>query len=207
MDLTLPPDLERIFIIEELLEREKEDDEIDEAPLEESSDNEAASLKTARLPDRYNITFIDVIIRDPLWAFVFWEVKLSEKEAFDKIENFGGYYLRVSALCLREQEAENEFIIPVGMDDSAWYLGFPSADDSQGSGDPIIGRWYRVDLCAEKENQEIVLCSSRPFKLPNMARKCGAQKGRCKNKLLDLSGFEDFHVIRHGDRANREKIR
>jgi hypothetical protein len=155
-------------------------------------------LEAAALPKQYNITFLEVLIRDPLWAFVFWEIKNHDKELYEQAPDFGGYYLRVIPLNGGiEGPKEDSFTVSVGINDTAWYLGFPPAE----------GR-YRVDLCVLRGSDEIVLAVSRPFMLPrllNMPLKSGGQSlGQVYlNPLAGLSGAEEFPVIRNADRLSR----
>jgi hypothetical protein len=198
--IDIPPGLERVFIIEELLEIALGDDyemEKHDAAPPVSTD----FLESAVLPKQYNITFLEVLIRDPLWAFVFWEIKNHDKERYERSPDFGGYHLKVIPL---DREAagpkEDSFTVPVGMNDTAWYLGFPPAE----------GR-YRVDLCVLRGNDEVVLAVSRLFMLPrllNMPLKSGEQNpGNMEkvylNPLAGLSGAGEFPVIRNADRLSR----
>jgi hypothetical protein len=203
--IDIPPGLERIFIIEELLALTFGDEFVSEDDLEDSPD----FTGDAALPRRYNISYIEVMIRDPLWAFVFWEVKGHDKELYEKAPDFGGYRLKVIPLAEgnaspRERfttDWENSFTVPVGADDSAWYLGFPPAE----------GR-YMVELCALQGEKEIPLIFSRPFKMPRLlempSRKAGLPgdiQDIYRNPLACLSGARDFAVIRNTDRLSRDK--
>jgi hypothetical protein len=217
-NIDLPPELERIFIIEELLDFLSEDEDVEEdietAPLQ----GEMRYLEPAPLPKQYNITFIETILRDPLWVFAYWEVKSSEREKYEKDSEFEGYELLVEPLNhhkagsadarLKRLDSEDEdvFIILVGNDDHAWYLGFP----------PEGGR-YRVKLCVLKGEERIILAVSRPFALPLLANNYKSNKGHAgvqldpkeaeiyQNPLAMLSGVEDFHILRNKDRAARVK--
>jgi hypothetical protein len=209
--MDIPPGLDRLFIIEELLEIASEDeDEEEEGPLEGALVTETSFLEPVPLPKQYNITFIAVMIRDPLWAFVFWEVKGADKEAFERSPDFGGYYLRVSPWesCRNAFQAEGEgvFTVPVETGDIARYLGFPPA------GEPEIDRDTRlkVELCAKRGAEEFVLAVSNPFRLPILSRLpagTGQEESckRYKNPLIRLSGCGDFHILRNPDRLSRLK--
>jgi hypothetical protein len=211
--LDIPPGLDRVFIIEELLEIAL-DDWIGErdGPLEGSLIMETGFLEPVPLPKQYNITFIEVIIRDPLWAFAFWEVKGFDKELFEKSQDFGGYYLKVSPWKepssrrnFSQAEREGVFTVPVETDDAARYLGFPPAETE----DERAGR-YGVELCAQKGTGEFVLAASQPFRLPPLprppARTAKQETSRLyKNPLICLSGAGDFHIIRNLDRSLRPK--
>ena len=91
MGLDLPPALERVFVVEAILEAFEEDNEdrktsgdaaihIEEKKYSGSELDEIdASLDAAPCIDRrYNETVIHCIARDPEWAFVFWDVRDEE---------------------------------------------------------------------------------------------------------------------------------
>jgi hypothetical protein len=157
------------------------------------------------LPKQYNISFVDVLIRDPLWAFVFWETK-----ARDKVENGNGpdlgvYCLRVIPLdekSLRPNMAAS-FIVMVDKDERGRYLGFPPED----------GPCFKVELCMQ--NGEITpLAESRPFRLPSLIRAklppdeapvSDARRAQYDNPLARLSGIEHFSLIRSEDRLLRPR--
>jgi hypothetical protein len=200
--IDIPFGLDRPFIIEELLDTAREDEYEPGEGEEQSAPVEANFPKTAELPKQYNITFLEVMIRDPLWAFVFWEVKSQDKELHEGAPDFGGYCLRV--IPLEEKLADqkkNPFTVAVGMNDTAWYLGFPPAE----------GR-YQVELCVLRGNEELVLAVSRPFMLPRLLGRPnfnrdidfpGNIQDVYRNPLARLSGAEDFPVIRNADRLSR----
>ncbi|GHV90731.1 DUF4912 domain-containing protein [Spirochaetia bacterium] len=205
--IDIPPCLERIFIIEELLE-------IDSGEEEERGEGEADILESADfldavpLPKQYNITFIEVMIRDPLWAFLFWEIKGADKELFEKMPDFGGYCLRVNPVDKGGKvQKENSFTVPVGNDDSAWYLGFSPENFAENAA-LFAGTRYQVELCALQGLEAVVLAVSRPFTMPRLhlaAARGTIPVASVSSPLIRLSGVEDFRVIRNADRLSRAK--
>jgi hypothetical protein len=182
--IDIPPDLERLFIIEELLDAGFSGDETED---EEKFSGTADISEPAPLPKQYNITYLEYIIRDPLWVFVFWEIKSHDKEIYETSPDFGGYFLRVYCL----ESGEHIFTVPVGVDDTAWYLGFP----------PDSGR-CRVELCVQQGGGELMLAVSRSFILPALLKPSDLH---APETLARLSGAEDFPVIRNADRLSRIK--
>lgn len=208
--IDIPAGLDRAFILAELLDAASDSDSDSDA---EPSLGESAAPESVQLPKQYNITFIEVLIRDPLWVFAFWEMKGADREFYEKAPNFGGYRLRVSnrdgAAGSRgplsppapRKHREDSFTVSVGPADTAWYLGFS----------PEGGR-FAVELCAVLGGKDAVLAASRPFTLPKLVRppyiKDVQDAHRKKDALYDnplalLSGAEDFRVIRSGDRRSR----
>ena len=202
--IDIPPDLDRIFIIEELLEiaasggtGDTGDFSVDLPPEDDLADS--GLVESVPLPRQYNITFVEVIIRDPFWAFVFWEIKTQDKEHFEKIQDFEGYYLKVSPWGLAAKpDAEGVFTVQISQNDAAWYLGLSPAIEQ--SKPPLSrARQYKVELCAGAREGEAVLAVSSPFALPLLHE---APTGRdyrlfaAENPLVMLSGYEDFDVVR-----------
>jgi hypothetical protein len=188
--IDIPPDLDRIFIIEELLDLETETGVTRE---EESPLAEAGIPEPVPLPKQYNITFIEVMIRDPLWVFVYWEIKGHDRELYETASDFGGYQLKVSPGRTQNPGADASFTVAVENGDAAWYLGFP----------PSGGR-FKVEICAIRGDEALVLAVSRPFRLPKMFDPPNAAvSGIGENPLIRLSGLDDFPVLRNTDRQSR----
>ena len=180
--IDLPPDLDRIFIIRELLDDAFEEDPPE--PLEEQPE-----LKTAQLPRQYHISFLEVLPRDPRWVFVFWEIKAQDRAHYESLPDFEGYALR--ALEYGKGKAEESFTVPVGPGDTSWYLGFPP-----GGGSFRIALWLR--------GIETALILSRPFTLPRFLNSPGNREF-LDRPLVRLSGAEDFAILRDVDRLSRRR--
>jgi hypothetical protein len=196
--IDVPPGLERILIIGELLDAM--DDAWDDSekksalPLEERR----FPASTAPLPRHYNITYVDVLVRDPLWAFAFWEINVHDKESLESSPDFGGYCLRVEPVpgvgrALSEAAGDSSFTVQVGTGDSAWYLGFSPP-----------GGTFRVELCAIRREESVILAVSRPFTLPNLYESLENRRSRAShNPLLCLSGIDEFQILRNTSRLSR----
>jgi hypothetical protein len=218
--IDLPPGLDRSIVIEELLETgdfigspfEKPDkaggkqnleanrslgDSGGPPPPEEKLEVKSSQPVTAPLPKQYNISYIEVLIRDPLWAFAFWEINAHDKETLEKAADFGGYCLRVLPVPgpdtggLAVLKDSVTFTVQVGTGDSAWYLGFP----------PEGGR-YKVELCVMRKDEPAVLAVSKPFNLPTLPES-GEDGASGTNPLLRLSGIDDFNILRNTMRSSR----
>ncbi|MDR1419229.1 MAG: DUF4912 domain-containing protein [Treponema sp.] len=182
----IPPDLERIFVIEELLEADFPGDGQRDG---ERFGGQADIREPVPLPKQYNITYLEYLVRDPLWIFVFWEIKSHDRDLYEKSPDFEGYFLKVRNL----ERGEHIFTVAVGMNDTAWYLGFP----------PDSGR-CRVELCVLRGDGETTLAFSRPFTLPGLLEPLPSG---VPETLARLSGAGDFPVIRNADRLSRPRDR
>jgi len=191
--IDIPAGLERIFIIEEILECANADDQTEKEDIVVNPSYSESVL----LPKQYNISFIEVKIRDPLWAFVFWEIKSHDREIHEKTADFNSYCLHVIPLNEENkiQEKDNSFTVLINPEDSARYLGFAehSAADS---------RRYIIKLIALRGDSEYQIACSLPFELPKLYEdEIFAEESR--NPLIRLSGIQDLSITKNTDRQSR----
>jgi hypothetical protein len=211
--IDIPRDLERPFIIEELLDNapcltffqagslkanHPETDFVD-------SENIPPVPEPVELPKHYNITQIDVIVRDPLWVFVFWEIREADRKIYEKSPGFRGYFLRVSLdKCKMGSTVSSLFTIPVSPSDSEWYIHFPPDGPcrkicNMTGGTPDAP--FNVALCASHSGGEAVLAVTSPFRLPKMLEiPERSVPVHDENTLLGMSGIDDLAILRNGER-------
>jgi len=190
LGLDLPPGLNRIFVIEELLDTQSELDRPGLSDPGEALTEDTQHPAVNGLPPAYNRTYIEVLLRDPIWAFAFWEVRSADREAYEGAVDFGGYRLRVSTSGGLGETAAESFSIAIGPDDTAWYLCVPSPVGS-----------FKVELCAVKGKREQVLASSPPLRVPACRPALEVAEDTQRSILL-LSGLDDFRIIRSVDRSS-----
>jgi hypothetical protein len=209
----------RLLLMEEILELSLHDE--DPATAQGAEAEVSDSIEPVPLPKCYNITFIEVMIRDPLWAFVFWEIKASDKEILEIASNFGGYYLKVTpkenSKNPSQKEADSVFTVKVKPEDTAWYLGLsPDALGEINCEKHLHQRSeYKVELCASMGGMEISLAVSNPIMLPGLPELPSKSikkespeffGGKLDgNQLIRLSGYEDFKILRRNERQLRTK--
>ena len=215
--IDIPPDLDRVFIIEELLELAAYHamdvldiyDELIQEP-------QGKFPESAALPKQYNITFIETLVRDPLWVYAYWEVKGSDREVFEKASDFNGYFLNVipgKGLGCRNSGGvdifpDKAFTVAIEPEDNARYLGFPPADEKSETDEFLSGvrqRCYRIELYAKKGEEAHFLAASEPFKLPALSPRAEKKEILEKFPLIRMSGIEVFNIIRSADREARIK--
>jgi hypothetical protein len=91
------------------------DEEIDSAVSNEST-----------LPDSYNETRIVAMVRSPLWAFAYWEIKRSQLDEINAGFKYRRIVLRVHDIEGNETgnaKARFYFDIPLKESDDHWYIG------------------------------------------------------------------------------------
>jgi len=158
------------------------------------------------LPKHYNISFVETLIRDPLWTFVFWEIKKQDRDFHENSVHFDGYRLR--AVPLKEPgfrpDMAASFTVTVGRNDCGWYMGFPANG----------WRCYKIELCAKHRNDYTVLAESNMFSLPRPVQPRLETASRVmdideeiqalyRNPLAQLSGIDRFLLYRGIDRQSR----
>jgi len=206
--LDIPRDLERVFIIEELFYFDHGAEDTHHHDIEHDVDHNEKFREFTVLPRQYPVSCIEVFIRDPLWAFVFWEIKPQDRTRYEAAEDFEGYCLRVIPLkedllsvgSLQPDMAAS-FIVAVDKDDNARYLGFP----------PYDGRYFKVELCVLMCGNMEAFAESRPFTLPYLIKpKPGFPSTELiqavyRNPLAVLSGVDCFSLVRSEDRLLRPR--
>jgi len=179
--IDIPPDLDRVFIIRELLDNAFDE----EIPIEVLS--EVKDLKTAALPEQYHISYLEVLPRDPQWVYVFWEIKAQDRERCEGDPRFSGYALKI-----QERKSSGSYVdsfsVPVNTQDNSRYLTFP------GAGIFRISFWV--------QGIETPLIFSNSFALPRFLNN-PANEEYLSRPLIQLCNAEDFAILRETDRISR----
>ena len=199
--LDLPPGLERPFVVEEILEALEDDSEdrrssqcealhidekkyselrIDELDVDPGTDETVAR--------RYNETMIHAIVRDPSWAFAFWDVSDADLDSLRGDDGSPGLFLRVLEVPPQGDKAGSEghrefFDIPVSDSDLQWYINLPRP-----------GVRFRIDLCARRSaaGKHRVLARSNEVESPRQTVPSSEGLDAATRELLALSGAEDL---------------
>jgi hypothetical protein len=189
--LDIPPGIERVFIIEELLYLDHD------AEIENHHDGEFREF--AILSRQNHITFVETLIRDPLWVFVFWGIKTHDRDVHEKAKDFEGFFLRITPFNEEtlQPDGSTAFIVTIHPDDHGRYLGFPPED----------GRCFRVELCVMNGADYRALAEARPFILPRLIepKRDELVQAVRRNPLALLSGAERFPLVHSEDRLIRPR--
>ncbi len=108
------------------------------------------------IPEQYADTTITLLLRDPFWAFAYWDVNDLELKKIRGQQKQVSLHLRVSELKDGKtpiKESINQFEIPIKDTDMSWYINLPNP-----------GSWYEVELicsCLDHENVLILARSNR----------------------------------------------
>ena len=198
--LDLPPGLERPFVVEEILGALEDDSADRRATQGEAVHIDEKKYSGLRMGDvvadfdfdepisaRYNETMIRAIVRDPSWAFAYWDISDSELEALKGEEPTAGLFLRVAEIGPAEARREY-FDIPVADNDLQWYINLPRS-----------GVRFHIDLCARRPAQGgriRVLARSNEAESPRQSLAAPAKAFEVPTyELLALSGVEDLPAV------------
>ena len=122
--IDIPSDLDRRFIIGELLEAEEEFDSSEKKTEVQISDDDEPVPDT--LPKTYNNTCIDAVIRNPAWLFVFWDIKESDISALSQEFSFESAFLHISFFDSAESEkSDDSFDVKIPLEPNEQYIMIP----------------------------------------------------------------------------------
>lgn len=190
-DIDVPADLNRRFIIGELLEIAEELKNSKDSEMIISS--ESVSEESVELPKSYNETFMNAVLRNPAWAFVYWDISMEDYLTLRKATNLS-VFLHVSFFeNMEEQKSDDCFDIQVSLEDRQQYILIPFSK-----------KLMRVDLIYSSENHHVnILASTRKIELIHGCKaltECAPGKEMKFSPIMELSGMNDLlrmHYERH----------
>ncbi len=192
MGIYVPDGLERVFLIEEIVDA-FEDDTAEKSFSHDAPDHVEEKkltgtgfipgrLEEIAIPENYNETSINAIVRDPLWIFAFWDIaELARNKILAEIEE-PKLILRVTEVT--STDSAFHYDITVSFDDRKWYINVPYPKRS-----------YRIDLCVAKFSKIKVLAHSNVVNMPSQYMDMGSKLPQMTKSLLILSGSEELHLI------------
>src|SRR5574344_1298131 len=179
--IDVPDNLNRSFLIGDLL------DVAEETKNSSSDQNMVISADSSpdeqdSLPDSYNTTEIEVILRNPAWAFVYWNLSETDMHAIKKAGP-NALLLRVCPLDTADSmKSPDSFDVQISASDSEQYILL------QG-GKPFV----RIDLVFVSHGTSDVIASSRIIEIPHGSPLLqDMQPGRDKgiSPVMELSGMK-----------------
>ncbi len=180
--IDIPEGLNRRFIIGELLDIAADEDLVSADLVDAEFSGSVESL-----PDTYNETQISVLVRDPGWAFVYWDFQASLLSAITANHRFETFFLRVYSLSTSNPPTVIDYYdVSVGVHDRKWYVHLTGRDEAC-----LIDLFYR-----NLQEKEQLLARSRQFAIPvcGMGEQTFGVKRR-NPPLVELSGIEELRKI------------
>ena len=186
LGIDIPENLNRRFIIGELLEAVDDMADSDD-DLEESSE-----ITTANLPETYNETVISAVLRNPVWLFVYWDVKKDHITLIHKSDKVQSLSLRVHMFHRDDPNSiADSFDVPITIEDRNRYVLLPAGFGS-----------VRVDLVMNLENDAYEVWSSTGLiTLPYVSQRIANPLPETPvSPVLKLSGLPELlrtHYMNH----------
>ena len=176
----VPEDLDRRFLLSELLEIAEETRQDKTAGMIISFEN--SINQSTNLPQGYNETNITCILRNPVWAFVFWDISDTDMNMLTALGDYS-LSLRVCILVSPEElvPAESfEIDIPNGVNEQ--YVLIPSGKN-----------YIRIELVYTSGTNREVLAFSQVVSIPKGSSNVENYQPGLNNDfspVMKLSGIE-----------------
>ncbi len=120
--LDIPENLNRRFIIEEIIESVEELENAAESDKGVNFTNEEIPVEPT-LPASYNETKIRAIIRDPAWIYAFWDISKTDEERLEQLGNFKSMELHLSFFDTEYDEVPSETLeVKITKEDRSRYI-------------------------------------------------------------------------------------
>lgn len=158
--IDIPDNLNRRFIIGELLEyaQELEEDDEEEEMIEDEDVKIAPQDEILDLPESYNETYITAMLRNPAFAYVFWDISEADKKKLNISKKLASLNLRVSFFDDEETNVPVEqFELSLKMEDRNQYVLINQERN-----------FVRIDLLVKfTDKTEDTLCVSERVEIPH----------------------------------------
>ena len=189
LGIDVPENLNRRFIIGELLDTAAEIKRENYTDLKNDSDK---IHPVSVLPETYNENQISVVLRNPVWAYVYWDIREADFQKIQKTVGFTSLVLRVSSFSNQDSVKPSDYFeISVSVSDRNQYVLLPASVKN-----------IRIDLVAEfKGSASELLASSKKINLPHMPAELMLPLPDLRiSPILELSGLRELlrtHYLNH----------
>lgn len=178
--IDVPDNLDRRFLIAELLELEREAERIDEDMTIASGETEGEES----LPKNYNETQISCILRNPAWLFVFWNINDTDSAMLKKL---GDSELKIR-VCSLESEEDT---VPV----EAFEIQAGSETQEQTVLLPAGIKFVKVELVYTTNTTGKVLAISPVLKIPQGSELVNDFKAGLSKQFDDLIRLSGIKTV------------
>lgn len=159
----------------------------EEKKYEITRDGEVCRCEKYEYPisDGYDETKVVLMVRDPHWAFAYWDIKKTKAREIRSYSDFVSLLLRVFEADNEElsySDTGSSFDIPIQFTDNSWYIYLPDADRS-----------YFLELSFQSGGRYQVLSRSNIIRTPRETMsECGGVQGKEMEALIE----EIYHQSR-----------
>jgi len=129
-----------------------------EVSMDEEIERPSQGVEPYSIPKKYDETQITALVRDPTWAYAYWEINKSQLCEIKRGSKFGGLRLRVHDITDVKYDGTNSnshFDIPIKSKDDHWYIHLPKP-----------GSIYVLELIYLKNRKPCLLVRSNTIRTP-----------------------------------------
>ena len=177
--IDVPENLDRRFLIAELLEL---NEEISEDMI--ISSNNEDSKEVFVFPKNYNETQIDCVLRNPVWLFIFWNISDSDNALLKKT---GDYNLMLRICSFEDEEAK----IP----DEAFEINAVEKSQEQYFLLPAGKKYIKVELLYSVEGKVNVLAFTPLIKIPQGSKLVNDLQSGFDSEFQPLVQLSDINTV------------
>jgi hypothetical protein len=176
----VPEDLDRRFLLSEILEIAEEARQDKDAPMIISFNNDVN--QSTNLPEGYNETQISCVLRNPIWVFVFWDISDTDMNMLKTLPDYS-LGLRVCILSSETDLTPQEVLdieLPNGVNEQ--YVLIPSGKS-----------FLRIELVYSSGSTREVLAFSPVISIPKSSSYIENYQPGVQNdfpEIIKLSGIE-----------------
>ncbi len=196
--IDIPENLNRRFIIEEILDSVEEMENVRIAN-EDVVYTDGNLQIASSLPTSYNETRINALFHDPAWVFVFWDISTADLDKLKNEASLKNLFLHVVFFDSETAETPSDTMdIRISHEDRMQYLLLPSSK-----------RYFVIDLACNAGTPNLqVLAYTERMKMPEGSPLISSmQPGKKVDMapLIKLSGMEELlreHYLQHREAFN-----
>ncbi|MCR5495534.1 MAG: DUF4912 domain-containing protein [Treponema sp.] len=182
--IDVPDDLNRAFLIGEIIEVVSDMENSMSQQEMIISDEEFIAEEKEMSVRSYNITEVQIMLRNPAWAFVYWNISDSDRISLDKAF-ISQMMLRISSFSEKDQIKPDDFFdIQISKEDDGQYVLLPAGK-----------KYFRIDLLFNIDGIIDILSSSKVMEMPVGADVLAdirpGRKEAC-SEIMKLSGYSDM---------------
>ncbi|AFG38174.1 DUF4912 domain-containing protein [Spirochaeta africana] len=160
--------------------------------IQEELVNAPSESDGIELPSRYNESRISLLLRDPAWAYCYWDINdyhLRELAESHEQEVTGLILRVVEVACCDAEDGTviDSFDVPVSLEDTNWYINLPNRDS-----------YYRVRLILQLEESEVLIAASNTILVPLGFLSTPEGDNTASDALIAISGIENLGVSSFG---------
>jgi hypothetical protein len=177
--IDVPDNLNRSFLIGDILDMAEEIKKTSDSNMVISPDSVP---EENRLPETYNMTDIEAVLRNPAWAFVYWNISESELHSIKKA-GVSSLSLRVCSLVSKDDvKPEDSYDVQITVSDREQYILLPAGK-----------QFVCIELIHTNKSASRVLAASGIIEIPHGTKLLADMKPGKEEQVspvLELSGMK-----------------